>query len=105
VSKQGQPQAWRQAGRSDRAGRGERIRRSVCDFVLAFCTGAGALLGLVLAFPPDVDPVPEPLGDQLQRVLIPTLGPALIGMTAGAAIGLALCVWLPGLRDPKRRSS
>jgi hypothetical protein len=105
VSKPEQQQVWRQPGRSDRAGRGARIRRSVCDFVLAFCTGAGALIGLVLAFPPEIDPVRAPLGEQLKSVLPPTLGPALIGMTAGAAIGLALCVWLPGLRDPKRGRS
>jgi hypothetical protein len=91
--------------RVDGRTRRERIRRSACDFVLAMSTGAGALIGLVLAFPPDIDPVRAPLDEQLKAVIPPVLGPALIGMTAGAAIGLALCVWLPGLRTPKRRSS
>jgi hypothetical protein len=104
VSRPGQQPGWGGRGHGDRAGRQARIRRGACDFVLSICTGAGALLGLVLAFPPDVEPVRGPLDEQLQAVLIPTLAPSLIGMTVGAAIGLALCLWLPGLRTPKRRS-
>ena len=72
--------------------------------MLAISTGTGALLGLVLAFPPDVDPVGGPIDEQLKAVLVPALAPSLIGMTAGAAIGLVLCLLLPGLRTPKGRS-
>jgi hypothetical protein len=81
------------------------VRRALQNFVLSVCTGGGALLGLALGFPPDVDPPSGTIWDELGAILLPALTPALIGMTTGAALGLALCLWLPGLRTPKRRSS
>ncbi len=105
MSKPEQLPGWGPPRSSDRAAKRARIRRGACNFVLSVTTGAGALLGLVLAFPPDVDPTGGSIWDELGAVLLPALGPSLIGMTAGAAIGLALCLWLPGLRAPKRRST